>query len=94
MDNGKLDRYLQSVGKGYFVKYFGDFTGDLSFGAVVDLLMKNEGYAEKASRTRVSKARRIINAGRAGDAMRVIGESSRVPESIRDRAMTIAGGLR
>ena len=94
MDDDKLERYLQSVGKRCFVNYFDDFAGGLSSDAVVELLMRNEGYAEKASRTRVSTARRIIKAGRAGDALQVIGKSSRVPESIRNQAMQIAGGLR
>ena len=94
MDDDKLDRYLKSVGKRCFVSYFDDFAGGLPPEAVVELLIRNEGYAEKASRARVSTARRIIKAGRAKDALRVISGASRVPESIRDRAMIVAGGLR
>ena len=94
MDDDKLERYLLSVGKTCFVIYFEDFSGGLPSDVVIELLMRNEGYAEKASRTRVSTARRIIKAGRAEDALRVIGKSSRVPESIRNQAMQIAGGLR
>ena len=94
MDDDKLDRNLQSVGKCCFVNYFDDFAGGLSSDAVVDLLMKNESYAEKATRARVSTARSIIKAGRAKDALRVISGASRVPESVRVRAMKIAEGLR
>ena len=94
MGDDKLDRYLRSVGKRCFVNYFDDFAGGLSSDAVVDLLVKNEGYAEKATRTRVFTARSIIEAGRAKDALRVISGASRVSESVRVRAMQIAGGLR
>ena len=94
MDDDKLDRCLQSVGKCCFVNYFDDFGGGLSSDSVVGLLVKNEGYAEKATQARVSTARSIIEAGRAEDALRVISGASRVPESVRVRATKIAEGLR
>ncbi len=94
MDDDKLDRYLQSVGKRCFVNYFDDFASGLPSDAVVELLMKNEGYAEKATRARVSTARSIIEAGRARDALTKIGRSERVPDSVRDQAMRMASGLR
>ena len=95
MNDDKLDRYLRSVGKECFVKYFGElFNESYSNQDVADLLNRKEDYTDGSCRSRVSKARRIIKAGRARDALREISRSARVPESVRDQAMQIAANLR
>ncbi len=71
MDDIRLERYLQSVGKEVFATYYDQFANpSLSNTYLLDLLVSERGYTLKACRTRVSKARSIINAGRGSDALR------------------------
>ena len=80
MDDDQLERSLQSIGKGCFVEYFCQFADqNLSNSAVTEMLMRQEGYTESGSRTRVSQARRIISADRAEDALRNVIQSERIP---------------
>lgn len=80
MNDDQLERSLRSIGKGCFVEYFCQFADqNLSNGTVIDMLMRQEGYTESGSRTRVSQARRIISAGRTEDALRNIIRSERIP---------------
>ncbi len=80
MNDDQLERSLWSIGKGCFVAYFCQFAdGSLSNRHIIEMLMRQEGYAENGSRTRVSQARRIINAGRAEDALRNVIQSERIP---------------
>lgn len=87
MNDQQLERNLHLVGKTCFVNYFDEFTNPLLTTAeVANLLTEQEGYTRNASRTRVSRARRIINAGRAADALLGISKSSRLPSPIADQA--------
>ena len=87
MNDQQLERNLQLVGKTCFVIYFDAFANPLLTTAqVADLLTAQEGYTHNASRTRASRARRIINAGRAADALRGITKSSRLPPPISRQA--------
>ena len=71
MDDHQMERYLQSVGKEVFATYYEQFANpSLSNRRLVDLLVSERGYAEKASWTRVSKARSIIKAGKGPDALK------------------------
>ena len=80
MTDDQLERSLRSIGKGCFVKYFCQFADqNLSNSDVTEMLMRQEGYAESGSRTRVSQARRIIGSGRAEDALRNVIQSDRIP---------------
>ena len=80
MDDDQLERSLRSIGKGCFVEYFCQFADrNLSNSSVTEMLMRQEGYTESGSRTRVSQARRIIGSGRAEDALRNVIQSERIP---------------
>ena len=83
MDDKQLERSLQSVGMACFVKYFHKFSNhNLGREDLIELLMKKEGYKESGSKTRVSQSRRIINGGRAIDALNIVSEAGRVPNHI------------
>jgi hypothetical protein len=90
MDDGQLERSLQSTGKTTFVKYVDSFSDDsLSNDFLVDILMKNENYTESSSRTKVSEARRIIRSGRKKDALRNISQSTKLDRELRDQALSL-----
>ena len=87
MNDQQLERNLHLVGKTCFVNYFDEFTNPLLTTAeVANLLTEQEGYTRNASRTRASRARRIINAGRAADALLDISKSARLPHPVSERA--------
>lgn len=91
MNNEQLERSINSIGKGCFVKYFEEFSNmSISKEDLIERLMKTEGYKESGSTTRVSQARRIINAGRAKDALLIIASSNRVPASVSKLASELA----
>ena len=80
MNDDQLDRSLRSIGKGCFVAYFCQFADQRrSDRHIIEILMRQEGYTENGSRTRVSQARRIIKSGRAEDALRNVLQSERIP---------------
>ncbi len=84
MTDDQLERSLRSIGKGCFVEYFCQFADlNLCNSDVTELLMRQEGYTENGSRTRVSQARRIIRSGRAEDALRNVIQSDRIPNYAR-----------
>ena len=94
MNDQQLDRALQSIGMECFVTCFREFDNPaLSTKAVVEILMRDRGYAEKSCQNRTRGARRIIRAGRAKDALMIISESSRVPSEIAAKAKRLAAGL-
>ncbi len=83
MDDNQLYRSIQSIGQECFVKYFKDFSNQsLSNEFLIELLMKNEGYKESGCITRITQARRIINSGRAKDALLKITKSKRLSKSL------------
>lgn len=91
MNDVQLERSINSIGKGCFVKYFDDFSNRiLSREDLIEKLMKAEGYEESGSKTRATQARRIIDAGRARDALLIVSSSSRVPASVSERASELA----
>ena len=92
MNDTQLDRTLRSVGKACFVKYFRLFADrSLSGEAVARLLVEKEGYMSVSARGfRVRGSRRIIEAGRARDALLIVRDSPRVPQHIKDKAARLA----
>lgn len=91
MDDKQLERHLNSVGKSCFVEYFYRFCDEnLEMNSFVEFLMGNEGYTKLASETRVLKARKIIKAGRAMDALAIIANSTRVPREVSAKAVHLA----
>ena len=94
MNDLQLDRSIRSIGKTCFVKYYGMFSRrNLANEEVVEALMSNEGYMESGARTRVSQSRRIINSGRAKDALDIIALSSRLPEKVVSEARRLASTM-
>ncbi len=77
---------LRSVGKECFVAYYELFSDESVEAAdIVAQLADDRGYRTRATRSRVSNARRIIRAGRARDALSII-TRSRVPPHVRAEA--------
>ena len=94
MNDEQLKRSLQSIGKGCFIKYFQEFSNPrLSKEDMIEILMTEEGYEESGSTTRVTQSRRIINEGRADDALKIIAGSSRLDYQIRKKAEELRGSL-
>ena len=90
MDDQQLDRCLRSIGKGCFVKYFEEFSNSrYSREDLIEILMSTEGYEESGSRTRVSQSRRIIQSGRADDALQMVIASERLPNDVRELARAL-----
>lgn len=94
MDDQQMDRYLRSVGKQCFVTYFHQFH-DLSQSTtdIAELIFRENAYTFDSCRTRAGKARRIIDAGLAKDALINIANSKKVAQQFRDTARLIAEQL-
>lgn len=94
MNDEQLKQSLKSMGMKCFVDYFDRFNDKAySSVALVDLLMREKGYAKSASRTRVHRARRIIAAGRAVDALQVVAHSTRISGQTAQEASRLASSL-
>ena len=97
MDDLQLDRNLRSIGKECFVTFFGMFCdGSRSSGEAAAQIKAERDYTWKSCRSRTSKARSIIEAGRAADALDMVSLSTspKVPAEIKERASKLAAGLR
>lgn len=87
MDDEQLDRAIKSIGKACFVKYYELFRDPTrSNEDLVERLMRQERYAEQASRTRVSQSRRIIQSGNGPKILREILQSDRLEDDIINKA--------
>lgn len=94
MDEHQLQRNLRSMGMACFVKYFGEFNNrSLPNQAVIKILLEREGYTPGSCANRVSRARRIIRAGRAADALLMIAGASNVDYWTAEQAKALADGL-
>ena len=90
MNDSQLKRYLNSVGKKCFVKYFDQFHDQsLANREVAEILQDEMGYTWKACNSRTGHARMIIRAGRAPDALELVC-NSRADADVRARAALIA----
>ena len=87
MDDEQLKRLIQSAGMACFVKYYKDLINfSLSDRSLIEKILETDGYTELACSTRVLKSRQIIRAGRAGDALKRIAISSRIPAQVANTA--------
>ncbi len=92
MNDQQLERALQSIGKGCFIKYFENFSNpNISKEDLIDILMKNEGYMESGCKTRISQSRRIIDSGKTNEALNIILKSERVPQEFTDKCKILLG---
>lgn len=92
MPNHKLKRNLLAVGHGCFVTYYNLFADrNTSREAAVAMLRKETGYTEQSCTSRTVKARRILDAGRGVDALRLIlsSPSSRLSPETREAAESL-----
>jgi hypothetical protein len=79
VDDKQLQRTIQSIGKGCFVKYYEAFRDPTQSNEnLIELLMTEEGYTETACRTRVSHSRRIIDSGHAPEILAEISNSAKL----------------
>lgn len=73
MPNHKLKRNLLAVGQACFVSYYHLFADkSLSREAVVQMLRDETVYTEQSCMSRTLTARRILEAGRGADALRLV----------------------
>lgn len=87
MDDRQLERALNSIGKGCFVKYYEDFRDvTKSNEDLIELIKRNEGFTDTACQTRVTNSRRIIRAGLGIYALELISQSTRLDPSITQKA--------
>ena len=79
MEKDRLNRYLNSVGKKCFAKYFRLFSDlEKANHEVAEQIKAECGYTTKACHSRTGHARLIIREGGASEALRLIVESKRV----------------
>ncbi|GAP16274.1 hypothetical protein [Levilinea saccharolytica] len=87
MDDMELEKAIKSTGKACFVKYYELFRDPTrSNGDLVELLMRQERYAEQASWTRVSLSRKIIRSGNGPKILREILQSDKLDDDIINKA--------
>ncbi|MBM9512016.1 hypothetical protein [Desulfogranum marinum] len=90
MDEKRLVRYLNSVGKECFVKYFRIFNDfNMSNSEIADIIEEENGYTRKACNSRTGHARMIIREGGAKDALEIIAASNRLSAEIVTEARNI-----
>ena len=94
MTDHQLQRNLRSMGMACFVKYFAEFANQsLPNQAVIKTLLELESYTPGSCANRVSRARRIIKAGRAADALLLIAGASNVDYRTTQQAKALADEL-
>lgn len=83
MQKERLVRYLNSVGKECFVKYFELFkNNNIPNHEIAEKIFIENGYTEKACNSRTGHARMIIREGGAEEALKIISESTRLDYSV------------
>jgi protease II len=87
MEEKRLVRYLNSVGKKCFVKYYEMFSdSNLSNQEIVDIIETENSYTRKACNSRTSHARMILREGGAKDALELIASSDRLSSEVITQA--------
>lgn len=75
----RVIRYLNSVGKACFVRYFELFNDDsIQNHEIAQTIKEENGYTDKACNSRTGHARMIIREGGAEEALKIITESRRL----------------
>lgn len=89
MTDEEMLRALQSVGFAAFVAHFDIFDGPLSNADATARLQERTGWTAAGCRTRVSRARAVLDAGRKADAYDLIARSERTTDAARSRARAL-----
>ncbi len=91
MEDHHLTKSLQSIGKSCFVKNFELFSdASISDLDAMQFLMDDQGYEQTGARTRVREGRRIIEAGRARDALKIIADAKLEDSTLADKAYRLS----
>ena len=94
MEENRLIRYLNSVGKECFVKYFEMFSDfNMLNQEIAGIIEEENGYTRKACNSRTGHARMIIREGGAKDALDLISSSNRLSSEVVNRAHNLLRGL-
>lgn len=95
MNEVQVYKRLCSIGMAWFVKYFAELSNEsLSRLDLLEMVMQNEGYKEKATISRITSGRSIIRRGGAKTALNLIAEASKVPDHIREEAKRLCDSIR
>jgi hypothetical protein len=88
MDDKKIERSLNRIGKACFVTHYELFRDKARTEPpfVVDYLMKTEKYNESGATIRASYAKQIFNAGRHVEALKIVARSERIPQESASKA--------
>lgn len=92
MNDQQVEEHLRKIGKGCFVTFFGELCdSELLDETVAMYIAEDSGVDRSAALSwRVRPARKIIDAGRARDALINCANSKRLPLHIRDKATVLA----
>ena len=72
MDDAALESRLRDCGKGWFVEYYRELSDpSIMHKNLAEKVFREKGYSKFSCRSRVSKGRAIIKAGRGKDAFRI-----------------------
>ena len=95
MNDDQLEGNLRSIGKGCFVTFFAEYCDfELLNETVARYIAEDWNCSLSAALTRrVYPARKIIQSGRARDALINCSKSRRLPPHIRNRAAALAADL-
>jgi hypothetical protein len=87
MKTERLVRYLNSVGKECFVKYFELFSNDtVPNHEIAERIFAENDYTEKSCNSRTGHARMIIREDGTEEALRIISESKRLDSTVTNMA--------
>ena len=88
MQRERLVRYLNSVGKKCFVKYFELFNDEnIPNHEIAGKILDENEYTGKSCNSRTGHARMIIREGGAEEALRIIAESRRLEAGVIKQAI-------
>lgn len=89
-----LTDYLKAIGMKCFVTYYQRFADvNVPTSDIIEQLHTQEGYTEKSCRSRLSKARKIIESGAGIEALEMIASSERIDDSLREGARELISSL-
>lgn len=87
MNKEELERAIQTIGMGCFVKYFEAFSNlNIPDKDLINSLMVIEGYEESGSRVRVSRAHSIFREKSDKEALILISKSTRAKSWVISKA--------